>query len=129
MKEVAVIDKDAADPVEAAKRAAREEATIFVGNLDFETEKADLLGLFQDCGHVEEVRFPGPQGSTKAVKGICFVVFDTPMAARRACGLNFELFKGRKVKVAPAAENRREDGEKGKGKGKDGGKSKDKNKG
>merc|ERR1712014_193341 len=93
------------------------------GNLEYETEKADLLGLFQDCGHVEDVRFPGPQGTTKAVKGICFVVFDSAMAARRACGLNFELFKGRKVKVAPAAENRREEGDKGGGKSK--GKSKD----
>jgi len=127
-REANAIDADAANPLEAAKRAAKEEATVFVGNLEFETEKADLLGLFQDCGHVEECRFPGPEGTTKAERGICFVVFDSAMAARRAVGLNGEMFKGRKVKIAPASENRREMGDKGggKGKGKDG---KDKGKG
>merc|ERR1712061_40459 len=59
MREVKAIDTDAANPIEAAKRAARKEATVFVGNLDPEIEKADLLGLFEDCGHVEDVRFPG----------------------------------------------------------------------
>jgi len=140
IREVSSIDADAANPVEAAKRAAREEQTIFVGNLDFETEKADLLGLFQDCGHIEEVRFPGQDGS-KASKGIAFVLLDSAMAARRACGLNFEEFKGRKIKIAPATENRaagkggdgegkgKDKGEKGKGKGKRKDKDKDKDKG
>merc|ERR1719245_1817892 len=50
LREVQAIDEDAATPVEAAKRAARTAATVFVGGLDYETEKADLLGLFQDCG-------------------------------------------------------------------------------
>eukprot|EP00913_Durusdinium_trenchii_P031320 g29327.t1 len=90
---------------EAAKRLAKEEATCFVGGLEYDTEKADLLGLFQDCGHVEEVRFPGQQEvGGKAVKGIAFVVFDSAMAARRACGLSGEMFKGRKLKVAPATD-------------------------
>mmetsp|Transcript_27029 Transcript_27029/g.62448 ORF Transcript_27029/g.62448 Transcript_27029/m.62448 type:complete len:581 (+) Transcript_27029:73-1815(+) len=109
MKEVRNIDNDAENPIEAAKRAVREESTVFVGNLDYETEKADLLGLFQDCGKVEEVRFPGPPGTMKAVKGICFVVFESGMAARRACGLTGQLFKERKVKVSPAAEGKKHD--------------------
>jgi len=121
-KEASIIDTDAANPLEAAKRAAREEATVFVGNLDYETEKADLLGLFADCGQVEEVRFPG-QGASKATKGICFVVFVDAFAARRACGLHGEMFKGRRVKVAPASEGRRpgtdiDAGGKGHGQGK-----------
>jgi len=111
MKEVAAIDADAANPVEAAKRAEKEKATVFVGGLDFEVEKADILGLFQDCGHVEEVRFPG--GEMNASRGICFVVFDSSMAARRACGLSGEQFKNRRIKVAPASENQ----SKGAGKG------------
>ncbi|CAE8646104.1 unnamed protein product, partial [Polarella glacialis] len=120
MRDLQIIDQDAADPIKAAKRLAKEEATVFVGSLDFETEKADLLGLFQDCGHLEEVRFPGNQeAGGKAVKGIAFVVFDTPMAARRAVGLSGELFKGRRVKIALAADGGRD---KGKGGGKDGGK-------
>jgi len=122
-KEVDAIDADAENPLEAAKRAAREEATVFVGNLDYETEKADMLGLFQDCGHIEEVRFPGKE-STKAERGFCFVVFDSAMAARRACGLNSENYNGRKVKVTPASENRRAETDGGgKGGGKNGGKS------
>lgn len=89
-----------------------------MGGLEYDVEKADLLGLFQDCGHVEEVRFPGQQEvGGKAVKGIAFVVFDSAMAARRACGLSGEMFKGRKLKVAPAGER-----PKGKGKEKGGGK-------
>eukprot|EP00434_Breviolum_minutum_P009103 symbB.v1.2.008018.t1/scaffold498.1/size458234/10 len=119
MREVQSIDQDAADPVQAAKRMAKEEATCFVGGLEYDTEKADLLGLFQDCGHVEEVRFPGQQeAGGKAVKGIAFVVFDSGMAARRACGLSGEMFKGRKLKVAPATD-RPKGGGKGDGKGKD----------
>lgn len=124
MREVKAIDADAADPIQAAKRAAREEATVFVGNLDYETEKADLLGLFMDCGSIAEVRFPGHE-ATKATRGICFVVFEDAISARRACGLSGEPFKGRRVKVAPASENRKvgeDEGGKGKGKGK--GKSK-----
>lgn len=119
MREVQSIDQDAADPVQAAKRLAKEEATCFVGGLEYDTEKADLLGLFQDCGHVEEVRFPGQQEvGGKAVKGIAFVVFDSAMAARRACGLSGEMFKGRKLKVAPATD-RPKGGGKGDGKGKE----------
>lgn len=131
MKEVKTIDADAENPIEAAKRAAREEATVFVGNLDFETEKADLLGLFQDCGHVDDVRFPGADTS-KAARGIAFVIFDSAMAARRAVGLNGEQFKTRRVRVAPANENRsalNADGDGGgKGKGKEKGKGKGKGK-
>jgi len=119
LKEVQSIDADAANPIEAAKRAARDEATIFVGNLDYETEKADLLGLLQDCGKVEEVRFPGDD-SSKATKGICFVTLDSAIAARRACGLSGELFKGRRLKIQPA-EGRRPQGDSGKGSGKSGG--------
>eukprot|EP00933_Yihiella_yeosuensis_P036458 TRINITY_DN3020_c1_g1_i1.p1 TRINITY_DN3020_c1_g1~~TRINITY_DN3020_c1_g1_i1.p1 ORF type:complete len:620 (-),score=147.63 TRINITY_DN3020_c1_g1_i1:137-1996(-) len=118
MREVQAIDQDAADPVQAAKRQAKEEATVFVGGLDTETEKAELLTLFMDCGKVEEVRFPGQQeAGGKAVKGIAFVVFSTPMAARRACGLNKESFKGKRIRVASATEGGKG---KGKGKGKDG---------
>lgn len=123
MREVQSIDQDAADPVQAAKRLAKEEATCFVGNLEYDTEKADILGLFQDCGHVEEVRFPGQQEvGGKAAKGIAFVVFDSAMAARRAVGLSGEMFKGRKLKVAPAGEKPKGGG---KGKGKDGKDGKD----
>ncbi|CAJ1388296.1 unnamed protein product [Effrenium voratum] len=119
MREVQTIDQDAADPVQAAKRMAKEEATCFVGNLEYDTEKAEILGLFQDCGHVEEVRFPGQEAGGKAVKGIAFVVFDSAMAARRACGLSGESFKGRRLKVAPATDRPKGGkGEKGEGKGK-----------
>lgn len=125
LREVQAIDQDAADPVQAAKRQAREDATCFVGNLEPDTEKADLLILFQDCGHVDEVRFPGQQeAGGKAVKGIAFVIFDTPMAARRAVGLTGEMFKGKKVRVALAADK----GGKGGGGGGKGGKGKDKDK-
>eukprot|EP00928_Gymnodinium_smaydae_P079462 TRINITY_DN63384_c0_g1_i1.p1 TRINITY_DN63384_c0_g1~~TRINITY_DN63384_c0_g1_i1.p1 ORF type:complete len:672 (+),score=197.76 TRINITY_DN63384_c0_g1_i1:58-2073(+) len=137
LREVEAIDKDAADPIEAAKRAARDEATVFVGGLNAETEKADLLELFQDCGHIQDVRFPGAPGSgggkgakgeqptvSKAVKGIAFVVFETTMMARRACGLSGQMFKEKKIRVAPATE-----GQKGGGKGDDGGKGKGKSKG
>merc|ERR1740121_1300205 len=100
MREVKAIDTDAANPIEAAKRVAREEATVFVGNLDPDTEKADLLGLFEDCGHVGDVRFPGAD-TTKATRSIAFVVLDSAMAARRAVGLSGEMFKGKKVRVNP----------------------------
>lgn len=124
MQEVETIDKDAADPLEAARRVAKEMATVFVGNLDYESEKADMLGLFQDCGRIEEVRFPGSdavkggsgKGGASAVRGSAFVQFDSDRAARRACGLNGEMFNGRRIKVAPANEPR-----KGVGKGKDAG--------
>merc|ERR1712039_1018294 len=128
MREVKTIDSDAADPVEAAKRAARQEATVFVGGLENETEKAELLGLFEDCGHVDDVRFPGGTESGKASRGIAFVVFDTAMAARRAVGLSGEMFKGKKIRVAPANEGAHKGDDDGKGKGKDG-KGKDKGKG
>eukprot|EP00931_Biecheleriopsis_adriatica_P091518 TRINITY_DN653_c0_g1_i1.p1 TRINITY_DN653_c0_g1~~TRINITY_DN653_c0_g1_i1.p1 ORF type:complete len:637 (-),score=173.42 TRINITY_DN653_c0_g1_i1:167-2077(-) len=122
-REVQTIDEDAADPIQAAKRLAKEECTVFVGGLEYDTEKADLLGLFQDCGHIEEVRFPGQQeAGGKAVKGIAFVVFDSQMAARRAVGLSGEKFKERRIKISPANE-----GVKGKGKG--GGKGKEDGKG
>merc|ERR1712039_851459 len=93
-----------------------------------ETEKAELLGLFEDCGHVDDVRFPGGTESGKASRGIAFVVFDTAMAARRAVGLSGEMFKGKKIRVAPANEGAHKGDDDGKGKGRDG-KGKDKGKG
>merc|ERR1712203_870653 len=74
-----------------------------------------------DCGHVDEVRFPG-NDATKATRGIAFVVLDSHMAARRAVGLTGGMFKERKIRVAPANENRQHNTDpdgKGKGKGKD----------
>lgn len=125
LKQSQVIEADADDPIKAAKRAVREQATVFVGNLRFDCEKADLMTLFQDCGRVDEARFPG-EGRT-AERGIAFVVFESAMAARRACGLSGQMFCDRKVRVAPAADHRGSDaggssgkGGKGAGKGKSG---------
>ena len=68
--------------------------TIFFVVFDvFVTVKTDLRKTI-DQNSQEKSSFVGP--SDQPLQGIAFVVFDSAMAARRACGLSGEMFKAGK---------------------------------
>ncbi|CEL94448.1 unnamed protein product [Vitrella brassicaformis CCMP3155] len=91
-REVQMLDRKMQDPLAAVKDETKQEATIFVGNLPFTTTKDEITAFFEECGHITEVRFPPPRDKpsdgTTAARGIAFITFDTPLAAKRATGMD-----------------------------------------
>ena len=77
---------------------AAQARTVYVGNLGYETTKQQLEKFFQDCGEINDVRFPGESGD-RAERGFAFVVFGTELSARRACGSNQSEFDDRRINV------------------------------
>ncbi|KAB8576176.1 hypothetical protein FH972_025704 [Carpinus fangiana] len=77
-----------------AKEESRE---IFVGSLDYATTEADLRGLFDKFGTVEEVRIP--RNMDGSGKGFGFVAFATKEEAEAATDMNLKPFKRRALNV------------------------------
>ncbi|XP_057963314.1 nucleolin 2-like isoform X2 [Malania oleifera] len=76
--------------------------TLFVGNLSFSVERADIEDFFKDVGEIVDVRFSvNPEGM---FKGFGHVEFDTAEAAQKALELNNEELLGRAVKLDMARE-------------------------
>mmetsp|Transcript_24579 Transcript_24579/g.47858 ORF Transcript_24579/g.47858 Transcript_24579/m.47858 type:complete len:581 (-) Transcript_24579:15-1757(-) len=109
MQECQLFESEAADPVAAAKKKAKEASTLWVGNLDYTTTEADLRSFFRDCGEVAEIRMPGKQKAgvgtlddaheESAHRGFAFVVLETELAARRAVSLSGTDLNGRKAAI------------------------------
>merc|ERR1712112_596637 len=118
---------------EEAEKDAAGEATVFVGNMDFNTTRADLATHFLTELDVvpKEIRMPsdnnkGDKGKEKgeknedkekAVRGYAFVVFDSLTNAKRAMAVDGSELLNRKlrVKMCDASKGGRkgEKGEKG----------------
>merc|ERR1712112_86748 len=116
---------------EEAEKDAAGEATVFVGNMDFNTTRADLATHFLTELDVvpKEIRMPsdnnkGDKGKEKgeknedkekAVRGYAFVVFDSLTNAKRAMAVDGSELLNRKlrVKMCDASKGGRK-GEKGK---------------
>ncbi|KAB1206156.1 Nucleolin 2 [Morella rubra] len=76
--------------------------TLFVGNLSYNVERADVENFFKDAGEVADVRFASdPDGR---FKGFGHVEFATAEAAQKAMELNGEDLLGRAVKLDFARE-------------------------
>ncbi|KAK4252739.1 hypothetical protein QN277_014349 [Acacia crassicarpa] len=60
--------------------------TVFVGNLSYSVERADLENLFKDCGDILDIRLATDREGR--FKGFGHVEFATPEAAQNALKLN-----------------------------------------
>ncbi|XP_039026756.1 nucleolin 2-like isoform X2 [Hibiscus syriacus] len=76
--------------------------TLFVGNLSFQVEEADVKNFFKDAGEVVEVRFSSDHEGN--FKGYGHVEFATVEAAQKALELNGEYLLNRAVRLDLARE-------------------------
>lgn len=81
-------------------------AKLFVGNVSFETTKAEIEKLFSEMGEIAEVFLPTDR-ETGRPRGFAFVEFTDPSAAQRATE-RFDGFEvnGRALRVNEAQERR-----------------------
>ncbi|XP_065865961.1 nucleolin 2-like isoform X2 [Euphorbia lathyris] len=76
--------------------------TLFVGNLSFQVERADVENFFKDAGEVVDVRFSVDQD--QRFKGFGHVEFATAEGAQKALKLNGQTLNGRDVRLDLARE-------------------------
>ncbi|KAL8153779.1 hypothetical protein V2J09_011539 [Rumex salicifolius] len=76
--------------------------TLFVGNLSFNVEQADVEAFFKDVGEIVEVRFASAPDGT--FKGFGHVEFATCEEAQKALEMNGMDLSGRPVKLDLARE-------------------------
>nr|GMD65477.1 nucleolin 1 [Ipomoea batatas] len=76
--------------------------SLFMGNLSWSIEQADVENFFKDCGEVKDVRFASHPDGT--FKGYGHVEFTTSEAALKALELNGQELMGREVKLDLAKE-------------------------
>jgi RNA recognition motif-containing protein len=73
-----------------------DERTVFAGGVAYQATKDDIVRFFSDAGKVTRVRVLQYRGKSN---GAAFVEFETPAEARRAVGMDGELFLQRPVRV------------------------------
>ncbi|KAJ6740585.1 EUKARYOTIC TRANSLATION INITIATION FACTOR 4B/4H [Salix purpurea] len=76
--------------------------TLFVGNLSFQVERADVENFFKGAGEVADVRFA--LDADQRFRGFGHVEFTTAEAAQKALKLNGTTFLGRDVRLDLAHE-------------------------
>lgn len=77
-------------------------SSVFIGNLPFEAEEADVKELLEAYGPVKRVNFLLDKETGKP-RGVCFVDFESAAHAHAACALSGEDFLGRSLRVELAA--------------------------
>eukprot|EP00347_Sterkiella_histriomuscorum_P010703 403375247 len=81
-----------------------DERSVFVKNVDYSAEPAELKDHFKECGEVKRVTIPVDKASQQP-KGHAFIEFTTIEAAQKAKRLTDSLFKGRQITVIPKRKN------------------------
>ncbi|KAF7827421.1 nucleolin 2 isoform X2 [Senna tora] len=76
--------------------------TLFVGNLSYQVERADLEYFFKDCGEVVDVRLATDENGT--FKGFGHIEFATAEAAQNAMEMNGKELLNRSVRLDFARE-------------------------
>ncbi|MGH9457407.1 MAG: RNA recognition motif domain-containing protein [Thermoanaerobaculia bacterium] len=80
---------------------------VFVGNLDYKTERAELESLFAEAGQIKDVFLPTDR-ETGRKRGFAFVEFDTDEEAEAAIQkFNGHQLNGRALRVNKAEDRPR----------------------
>jgi len=79
--------------------------SVFVGNLSWNANEADLQDAFGGCGHIVSVRIPVDRNSGRQ-KGFGYITFESQDAANKAISLSGTDIAGRSVRVDYAASKR-----------------------
>ncbi|KAJ6416475.1 hypothetical protein OIU84_002353, partial [Salix udensis] len=89
-------------PTSKKPSSAAETKTLFVGNLSFQVERADVENFFKEAGEVADVRFA--LDADQRFKGFGHVEFTTAEAAQKALNFNGKSLLGREVRLDLARE-------------------------
>jgi nucleolin len=97
----------------------RDENTVFVRGLPFETTEETLKKDFTECGEISSLRMP--LNDEGACRGIAFIKYSDKVGMEKAMKFNETDYGGRTIFVSDAADKPKGKGKDGKdGKGKDG---------
>ncbi|MCF6814737.1 hypothetical protein L3H39_11005, partial [Corynebacterium sp. MC-16] len=102
MVDAALSEKKAPKTPVTPREESGTSKTLFVGNLPFSVERADVEGFFKDAGEVVDVRFA--TDDTGKFKGFGHVEFATAAAAQKALGLNGQQLFNRELRIDLARE-------------------------
>lgn len=72
--------------------------TVFIGNLPFSTDQAELQAAFEKFGTILEINIPTNR-ETGRPRGFAFVKFETKESADEALSMDGTDFNGRNIKV------------------------------
>ncbi len=78
---------------------------VYVGNLSFKLNDADLSEVFEASGTIVSARIIKDRATDRS-KGFGFVEFETEAEAKEALKLDGQEFEGRPLKVSLAREQR-----------------------
>ena len=97
---------------------AREDYTVFIGNLPLQTKRQELIKFFRNCGSIDSVRFRSiptiesklPKKASVILKKFsnvnesihAYVVFKDKESVNKAIELNGQMFKERHIRVSKA---------------------------
>ncbi|KAJ6413434.1 hypothetical protein OIU84_006268 [Salix udensis] len=99
MKSAVKTPKTPVTPVASENAGSK---TLFVGNLSFQVERADVENFFKEAGEVADVRFA--LDADQRFKGFGHVEFTTAEAAQKALNFNGKSLLGREVRLDLARE-------------------------
>lgn len=74
---------------------------IFVGNLSYGANPADLEEAFKDFGNIQDVKIVRDRASGKS-RGFGFITFTTDEEAKQALAMDGKEVQGRKIRVNEA---------------------------
>lgn len=80
---------------------------VFVGNLSYTADPADLEEAFKEFGAIDEVKIVKDRDSGKS-RGFGFITFSSDDEAQRALVMNGREIDGRKIRVSKAEEKNKE---------------------
>jgi RNA recognition motif-containing protein len=72
---------------------------IYVGNLPFDTDRAELVEFYTQWGEVKDVYVP-MDAATGSARGFAFVTMDEGNADKAIAESNGMLYRGRKLAVS-----------------------------
>jgi RNA recognition motif-containing protein len=83
---------------------------IFVGNLSYSANTADLEEAFRDFGTIQDVKIVKDRATGKS-RGFGFVTFSTEDEAKRAIAMDGKEVNGRKIRVNEARDKQGQGGQ------------------
>eukprot|EP01064_Diplonema_japonicum_P024305 TRINITY_DN3484_c0_g4_i1.p1 TRINITY_DN3484_c0_g4~~TRINITY_DN3484_c0_g4_i1.p1 ORF type:complete len:191 (+),score=47.13 TRINITY_DN3484_c0_g4_i1:64-636(+) len=84
--------------------AGDDAASIYIGQVDYQTTPSDLAGHFNECGTVKRVTILCDKLSGHP-KGYAYMEFEDPASVDNAVLLHDTILNGRKLKVSPKRTN------------------------
>jgi RNA recognition motif-containing protein len=91
-----------------SKAMSQQQSKIYVGNLSFSTEEADLEKLFGGYGQLIELNLIKDNAGRS--KGFAFITFENQKSAQDALQADNTELNGRQIRVSIAKETKRRGG-------------------